>query len=252
MRADVTYLRRSPIDAKQTSDARQNHYTCAKVCAFKGQLANHAQPSWHGRQACRKAAVKCRASAHTTSHLKTSPTTSARTRPRGLLSLLRSTTMHPPAHPGASANDRWWCPQHSPWRHWVSQARTQKSHQWRHNTSHPAIPDVDHRASNRSRHTYVRFFVGYIRNITVNYRAAKPKPPPHCTSPPFLSRQPKNPNRRCPPGPTWSYRGAPARAVPKPLAASHHRKLPAHVNEDCVQLGRLSGDITLASEWELQ
>ena len=35
-------------------------------------------------------------------------------------------------------------------------------------------------------------------------------------------------------------------------AAASHRKLPAHVGEDLVQFGRVSGDVTLASEWELQ
>ena len=52
--------------------------------------------------------------------------------------------------------------------------------------------------------------------------------------------------------PNWSYRGTHARALTRPLAAARRRKLPAHVGEDLVQLGRLPSAVTLASESELQ
>ena len=38
--------------------------------------------------------------------------------------------------------------------------------------------------------------------------------------------------RPCLPIPSWSYRGAPARALTGPLAAASHRKVPAHVGQD--------------------
>ncbi|CAE7894001.1 unnamed protein product [Symbiodinium microadriaticum] len=46
------------------------------------------------------------------------------------------------------------------------------------------------------------------------------------------------------PSTTHLARCAPARSLVRPVAAANHRNLPAHVSEDLVQIGHLSGDTT--------